>query len=80
MKPEAHLSFFYWAADGRGWIAASRDRIGSVLLYVDLEGRAHPVWDLKGDTSALGMPSPDGRHLAIVVSCLSWKWRTAFLR
>lgn len=58
----------YWAADGKGWFTVTRNQAGIVLLYVDLEGEPHPLWDLKGDTIAYGLPSPDGRHLAIVAT------------
>ena len=56
----------YWAADGKGWFVCALTQSGSVLLYVDLEGRATPLWEQKGNTVAYGLPSPDGRRLAIV--------------
>jgi hypothetical protein len=35
---------------------------------VDWKGEAHPLWEMKGDPLAYGMPSPDGRYLAIVAT------------
>ena len=60
-----------WAADGKGLFAASRNQEGSVLLYIDLRGNARIVWQQQetlGNESAgtSGIPSPDGRHLAMM--------------
>jgi hypothetical protein len=66
---------FAWAADGEGLFAAGRTLLESVLLYVDLEGNAHVLQEHKGGLSPTvmggfsvpwGVPSPDGRHLAIL--------------
>jgi DNA-binding winged helix-turn-helix (wHTH) protein/Tol biopolymer transport system component len=63
------LGVVYWAADGKGWFTSSSSEMGVVLLYVDLQGEAHPLWSLNGGGSlADGLPSPDGRHLAIVAT------------
>ena len=35
------------------------------LLYVDLKGHATAVWDQKGNPTTWGVPSPDGRQLAV---------------
>jgi len=40
--------------------------IGSVLLYVDSDGTAKRLWEQREAVYAYGLPSPDGRHLAIV--------------
>jgi Tol biopolymer transport system component len=62
------LAGVYWAADSNGWFTVSRSQAGTFLLYVDLQGEAHALWELKGDTAGYGLPSPDGRHLAIVTT------------
>jgi len=62
------LTGVYWAADGKGWFTVSKNQAGVTLLHVNLQGEAHSLWELKGDTIAYGMPSPDGRHLAIVTT------------
>lgn len=69
-----------WAADGKGLFVSSATKTGSALLHVDLQGKAHILWEQKGSiapwngpfTQWLGGPtapravaSPDGRHLAI---------------
>jgi eukaryotic-like serine/threonine-protein kinase len=71
VKGESHLAGIYWAADGKGWFVERMSPSGVVLLHVDLQGDAQPVWESRGDTIAYGMPSPDGRHLAIVATVRS---------
>ena len=61
-----HLAGIYWAADGKGLFTCALNPTGSVLLHVDLQGKADPLWEQEGNTVAYGLPSPDGRHLAIV--------------
>jgi Tol biopolymer transport system component len=55
---------FRWAADGKGLIVGEEDSGGSVLLYLDLKGNAHALSVNHGGNRAVGLPSPDGRHLA----------------
>ena len=55
-----------WAADGKGFYVFSPTPRGSVLLHVDLEGNAHALWKQLGGVETAGIPSPDGRHLAIL--------------
>ncbi len=55
-----------WAATGRGLFVAAGVRSGTVLLYVDMQGNASPLWQNAGASEyTIGVPSPDGRHLAI---------------
>ena len=61
-----HLVGVYWAADGKAWFTCALQPTGSVLLHVDLQGKAEPLWEQEGNTVAYALPSPDGRHLAIV--------------
>jgi len=61
----------HWAADGKGFYAASRTADSSVLLYLDMQGTSRVVWEQKGTMGNLqpgtsGIPSPDGRHLAMM--------------
>jgi hypothetical protein len=65
-----------WASDGRGLFTASRTQESSVLLYVDLRGNTHTVWEHQGtlgneSAGTSGIPSPDGRHLAMMDFTLS---------
>jgi eukaryotic-like serine/threonine-protein kinase len=71
VKGGGHFAGIYWTADGKGWVTASKKQLGTVLLHVDLQGKSDPLWELKGDTIAYGLPSPDGRHLAIVATARS---------
>jgi DNA-binding winged helix-turn-helix (wHTH) protein/Tol biopolymer transport system component len=72
------LAGVYWAADGKGWFMASKNQAGVALLHVDLQGEAHTLWELKGDTIAYGLPSPDGRRLAIVATTRNYNvWMLA---
>jgi eukaryotic-like serine/threonine-protein kinase len=54
-----------WAADGRGLFVSGPTENGSALLYVDLQGDANVLWEQSGHVDTWGVPSPDGRHLAI---------------
>jgi DNA-binding winged helix-turn-helix (wHTH) protein/Tol biopolymer transport system component len=68
-----------WAADGKGLIVACATKDGAVLLHVDLRGHAERLWQQKGNLQSAnaalaapwGLPSPDGRHLAIYSGELS---------
>ena len=55
-----------WAPDGKGLYCGSSSPQGSTLLYVDLKGNTRPLWENKGFGGPVsGIPSPDGRYLAI---------------
>jgi hypothetical protein len=55
-----------WAPDGKGFHVARSSPRGATLLYIDLKGQPTIVWDQKGGLQTWGVPSPDGRHLAIL--------------
>jgi hypothetical protein len=38
---------------------------GSTLLYLELRGNARLLWQPRGWIGLEGVPSPDGRHLAM---------------
>jgi Tol biopolymer transport system component/DNA-binding winged helix-turn-helix (wHTH) protein len=61
-----------WAADDKtlfvshpGLMASPSGPIGATLLHVDFEGKAQPLWETTGARYAWGIPSPDGKYLAI---------------
>jgi len=56
---------FDWAIDGKGFFISSGMQGGSTLLHVDLQGRAQPLWH-QDYPQTWGVPSPDGRNLAIL--------------
>jgi len=67
LKIEGWTNFksFDWAVNGKGFFVSSSGRAGSTLLYIDLQGRAHPISYLNYPNS-WGVPSPDGRRVAIL--------------
>jgi Tol biopolymer transport system component len=54
-----------WAPDGKGLFTSARLQGSSVLLYVDLKGNTHTLWEQRGSLGTWGASSPDGRHLAL---------------
>jgi serine/threonine protein kinase len=54
-----------WSADGRGLLVVYDVKGGSELVHLDLRGNAVSLWRNKGGFWPWGIPSPDGRHLAI---------------
>jgi hypothetical protein len=69
VKDWNYLRSLSWATDGKGLFVGRRPISGSTLLYVDLEGRSDVLWqqgELPGSPWTWGVPSPDGRHLALV--------------
>jgi Tol biopolymer transport system component len=59
-----------WTADGLGFfICTLQPR--AVLLRVDLEGNATPLWEPKGSNTTWALPSPDGRHIAMPSAAVS---------
>ena len=57
-----------WAADGNGFFVTNRTKDGSEILHMDLQGHSKVLYK-SGSRSYVGacggVPSPDGRHLAI---------------
>lgn len=57
---------FDWAADGRSlWVSVYTNAGKRAMLNVDLQGKARPVLEEDKMMLGWGIPSPDGRHLAI---------------
>ena len=58
-----------WSSDGKGLYCGSVSPQSSTLLYVDMKGNARVLWQFKGTGGSIwGVPSPDGRYLAILGS------------
>ena len=53
---------FCWSVDSKGFFIGNTR---ANLLFVDLNGKPHPLWQQKSGPFTWGVPSPDGRHLAI---------------
>jgi Tol biopolymer transport system component len=66
IKSYSDLNFLNWAIDSQSMFVSAVGSGGGTLLHVDLNGNAQPIWQ-QPRTTALGwgLPSPDGRHLAI---------------
>jgi serine/threonine protein kinase len=56
----------YWSPVGKGLYLGSRSPQAATLLYVDLKGNASALWQTKGGYVTRGVPSPDGRYLAVL--------------
>jgi eukaryotic-like serine/threonine-protein kinase len=55
-----------WAADGKGmFVTSSPTGRTSTLLYVDLMGNAHSLWQVDSYQPAWAIPSRNGKYLAI---------------
>jgi hypothetical protein len=55
-----------WAADGNGlFVTSSPTGRTSTLLYVDLMGNAHSLWQVNSYQPAWAIPSRNGKFLAI---------------
>jgi serine/threonine protein kinase len=66
IKNWSNLLNFSWTADGKGLFVVAGTKGGRVVLHVDLQGNAAPLWeDAGGSGETVAVPSPDGRHLAI---------------
>ena len=60
------LNSLNWAADGKSFFASSQSPQGAKLFHIDLEGNAQVLWEQKSGFKAWGVPSPDGKSLAIL--------------
>ncbi|MGD1082410.1 MAG: protein kinase [Candidatus Sulfotelmatobacter sp.] len=55
-----------WSADGNALFVSSQTPQDTTLLRIDLEGDAHALWHQRLNfLGTKGIPSPDGRHLAV---------------
>jgi len=55
-----------WTADAKAMLISSRIQGKLALLRVDLQGNARVLCHPGGEETTIGIPSPDGRHLAIL--------------
>lgn len=60
-----NIQFMHWAANGHGLYVSTGARGGRALWHVDLQGNTNLLWENRGGDWAPGLPSPDGRHMAI---------------
>jgi len=57
-----------WAMDSQSMFVSTLEPDGATVLHVDLNGDAQRVWHQSQAVFTWGLPSPDGRHLAILGS------------
>jgi len=60
------LTRLTWSADQKGFFVSRKGQRGYELLYLDFQGNATPLRNCVGSDTCQGLPSPDGRHLAII--------------
>ena len=64
------LTWLSWSADQKGFFATTKGQSGHELLYLDIQGKATSLRKCGGTSEpgggCQGLPSPDGRHLAII--------------
>ena len=64
-KVRRTLSSVVWTADGKGLFVSSYSARGAEMLHMDLQGNTRLLWEHPGGIEIYGVPSPDGRHLAM---------------
>jgi Tol biopolymer transport system component len=57
-----------WSADGNGLFVPTLTVGGASLLYVSRRGEVHVIRENRGGNYCPGLPSPDGRHVAMVAT------------
>jgi Tol biopolymer transport system component len=65
VKGHSRLGYVSWTADGSRLLVPGVDARGAALLSVDLGGNSHVLWQQAGARDLSGVPSPDGRRVAI---------------
>jgi len=67
LKSWPNITGLDWSPDGKSLFCGSRSQQRATLLRVDLKGSAKVLWQYNGASTIWGVPSPDGRYLAIFV-------------
>jgi serine/threonine protein kinase len=62
------LGYVSWTSDGKGLVVGSQNNRDAALLNVDLDGKVNLLWERQGAFGVSGVPSSDGRHIAIWLS------------
>jgi len=63
---EGKLTWLEWSPDQAGLFVSRREQKGSELLYLDFHGNATSLRKCAESDTCLGLPSPDGRRVAII--------------
>ena len=64
-KERKTMSSVVWTADGKGLFVSSYTARGADMLHMDLQGNTRLLWEHPGGIEIYGVPSSDGRHLAM---------------
>ena len=67
VRGASNLHTLYFAPDGQGFFAGDSSSTEVRQLYVDLSGKTTLLWRQAGNYVVWAVPSPDGRHLAMVI-------------
>jgi eukaryotic-like serine/threonine-protein kinase len=67
----ANMTNLDWSANENALFCGSQSSRSSTLLHVDLKGNARVLWQHEGGRGLAGIPSPDGRYVAINTSVTS---------
>jgi Tol biopolymer transport system component len=54
-----------WSNDGKGLFISSSDSRRSRLIYVARDGSVRDLWEPNASTTTWGVPSFDGKHVAV---------------
>jgi Tol biopolymer transport system component len=57
---------FDWSADGTGFFISNATALGATQLFVDVNGKPHTLWQQRSSPLTWGVPSPNGRYLALL--------------
>jgi hypothetical protein len=67
IEGDVRLRTLSWTQDGKGFFVSSAVQQGAQLLYVDVKGKTHFLYQLRGQNAFLwAKPSPDGRRIALL--------------
>ena len=68
ITPKGHSDFqeLNWAMDSQSMFVSTLEPDGARVLHVDLNGDVQTLWHQPQSVFTWGLPSPDGRHLAIL--------------
>ena len=69
VKNWSNFTSLDWTADSKGlFVASSPTGLKQSLLYVDLTGNAHPIWQSNNIWPSWAIPSRNGKYVAIPVA------------
>jgi eukaryotic-like serine/threonine-protein kinase len=67
VRGATNLDTLHYAQDGQGFFAGDSSSTEARQLYIDLSGKSTLLWRQAGSYAVWALPSPDGRHLAMLM-------------